>query len=387
MVLCTWLKRRRRRLRFNFRLIEEPEELQCSICAMLFRDPVVTTRGFTYERSALLAYWRSPSCVHGPRDPRSGNSLVDDVLTPNWQIREVVERFLRDNPNYVPRGWPDRTLPPPARAATMEASQELPGGFAVGDVVVSLVDRQLEGVEVLQRGDVGKVLGSAEGPTPGLRCSFLSLGTRNMQPPEITLHSLPGGYKVGDAVVSLIDHAAGGGECILRGDLGRVVSQASVDVKSRLKVNFPKFKGLDVYPEQISPEVLPGGYRIDDIVVSLIDHFGVGDIQLSRGEKGVVAGQATTDPRRRLKVDFPRMRGLDILPFQLAPQVLPGGYVIGDLVISRIDHESLGAQLRQGDIGRVVGNSERACTRLKVDFPNMRGLAILPSQVRAAATS
>lgn len=395
LLLLAWLDRQRRRRRTERRRPprgvtdeepEEPVELQCSICATVFRDPVVTTRGFTYERSALLDYWRSAGCANGLRDPQSGNQLVEEYLVTNWQVRHLVERFLREHPGYTPKGWPDAALPPPTQQADERMEQSLPNGLRLGDVVVCTADRKLADGSLLQKGEVGKVLGWRR-QERRIRCSFLSLdGAVGVDPSEITKQNLPGGFKVGDSVVSLIHHSSQG-RCIHRGEVGRVIAQASANMDVRLKVDFPSLRGLDVHPEQICPESLPGGYSLDSAVVSLIAYFAVAPdghdvLKVARGEQGKVVGQANTDRRVRLKVDFEHVKGLDILPCQIAPLALPGGFSTGDRVVSLINHDSEGMRLRRGDVGFVAGRARSdPVQRLRVDFPDMRDLDIFPAQV------
>lgn len=90
--------------------VQEPEHLLCSITFAMYRDPVfVPESGNTYEREALVQYWRrSPK----PRDPLSNSKVTNTTLHSNWAIRREVHRFLDANPTYTPQGWPNRTLPP-----------------------------------------------------------------------------------------------------------------------------------------------------------------------------------------------------------------------------------------------------------------------------------
>ena len=85
---------------------EPPHHLRCPITLTLFRDPVVTSAGHSYERSALLAAWRAS----GRRDP-STNEAVSESLTPNWNLRQQVQAWLDAHPGVTPEGWPDRRVP------------------------------------------------------------------------------------------------------------------------------------------------------------------------------------------------------------------------------------------------------------------------------------
>jgi len=370
-----------------FKHDEEPVELTCSICFMMFRDPVVTAHGFTYERQAILEFWNSAACSDGPRDPQSGNLPVERQLAPNWEVRRLVGRFLADNPGYIPQGWPDRMQPAPAvGAGEVLTPKDLPGGLQVGDAVVTLVGCRCEGRYDIRKGEVGRTLGrGAAGSLEHVRCSFPDAADVELPLSSITKRNLPGSYRVGDIVVSLIDHSSGPCNRLLKGDIGRVVAQATVDSASRLKVDFPQMMGLDIFPSQISPQELPGGHSVGEEVVSLIDHAS-GDAAVFKGERGTVAGRATTDAKSRVKVDFPNMRGLDIYPCQVCPVMLPGGYALGAKVVSLIHFSTSGLQLRKGDLGEVVGRADvDHKTRVKVDFPSMKGLDICADQLRPVA--
>mmetsp|Transcript_9646 Transcript_9646/g.23025 ORF Transcript_9646/g.23025 Transcript_9646/m.23025 type:complete len:235 (-) Transcript_9646:78-782(-) len=90
--------------------VEEPAELLCPITHIMFRDPVVTTAGFTYERDAIVqALKRS----NPPLDPSSNTTLASKEVVSNWAIRQCVQAFLDQHPNYTPSGWPDRSVPAP----------------------------------------------------------------------------------------------------------------------------------------------------------------------------------------------------------------------------------------------------------------------------------
>jgi len=87
----------------------EPDHLLCPISSCLLRDPVVIVSGQTYERTAILDWWR----VSGsPHDPMSNTLLESDAMIPNWNMRQQVAEFLEKHRSYIPIGWEDRTIPP-----------------------------------------------------------------------------------------------------------------------------------------------------------------------------------------------------------------------------------------------------------------------------------
>lgn len=65
--------------------IVEPAFLTCSITHALFRDPVVTHAGHTYERSALQQAWRT---FEEARDPLTNARLENMTLVTNWSMRQ-----------------------------------------------------------------------------------------------------------------------------------------------------------------------------------------------------------------------------------------------------------------------------------------------------------
>jgi len=102
-----------------------PIELRCPITQALFRDPVMTRMGQTYDRSAIEAYWAS--CEGGVcRDPLSNQEVPSQDVTPNFVVRRLVQQFLDDNPAYTPAGWPSRELAPVMTSNTTTARAASP---------------------------------------------------------------------------------------------------------------------------------------------------------------------------------------------------------------------------------------------------------------------
>ncbi len=59
----------------------------------LMEDPVVDEAGHTYERDAIVEHLR----VNGMSDPVS-RVPVGNRLVPNIAVKQLVEKFLEDNP-------------------------------------------------------------------------------------------------------------------------------------------------------------------------------------------------------------------------------------------------------------------------------------------------
>merc|ERR1712224_610571 len=77
---------------------------------------------------------------------------------------------------------------------------------------------------------------------------------------------------------------------------------------------------------------------------------------------------------------------IEVLKFLRAAEAgnLPaaGGYVMGDKVESDIDFDGKSGKVRKGDVGVVVGRCKQDKDAICVDFPDLKGLGIYPSQIR-----
>nr|ADE76424.1 unknown [Picea sitchensis] len=69
---------------------EVPEYLCCKITLDIFRDPVITPSGVTYERAVILEHIRKV----GNFDPITREPLKPEQLVPNLAIKEAVQDFL-----------------------------------------------------------------------------------------------------------------------------------------------------------------------------------------------------------------------------------------------------------------------------------------------------
>lgn len=78
----------------NAALVDEPKEvpdyLCCKITLDVFRDPVITPGGVTYERGVLLEHLQKV----GNFDPITREPLEPHQLVPNLAIKEAVRAFL-----------------------------------------------------------------------------------------------------------------------------------------------------------------------------------------------------------------------------------------------------------------------------------------------------
>ncbi|KAK9944665.1 hypothetical protein M0R45_010225 [Rubus argutus] len=78
---------------------EVPDYLCCRITLDIFRDPVITPSGVTYERSVILNHLEKV----GEFDPITREPVEPSQLIPNFAIKEAVQAYLQEN------GWAYRT--------------------------------------------------------------------------------------------------------------------------------------------------------------------------------------------------------------------------------------------------------------------------------------
>ncbi|KAJ1261133.1 hypothetical protein BS78_09G004900 [Paspalum vaginatum] len=70
-----------------------PDYLCCQITFEIFRDPVITPSGVTYERGVLLEHLRRV----GNFDPVTREPLKEHQLVPNLAIKEAVQAYLKEH--------------------------------------------------------------------------------------------------------------------------------------------------------------------------------------------------------------------------------------------------------------------------------------------------
>ncbi|GMP90262.1 hypothetical protein CsSME_00041471 [Camellia sinensis var. sinensis] len=67
-----------------------PDYLCCKITLDIFRDPVISPSGITYERGVILDHLQKV----GTFDPITREPLSESQLMPNLAIKEAVQAFL-----------------------------------------------------------------------------------------------------------------------------------------------------------------------------------------------------------------------------------------------------------------------------------------------------
>ncbi|GJM94270.1 hypothetical protein PR202_ga10901 [Eleusine coracana subsp. coracana] len=73
--------------------VDVPDYLCCQITFEIFRDPVITPSGVTYERAVLLEHLHKV----GNFDPVTREPLKEHQLVPNLAIKEAVQAYLKEN--------------------------------------------------------------------------------------------------------------------------------------------------------------------------------------------------------------------------------------------------------------------------------------------------
>ncbi|AQK79611.1 E3 ubiquitin-protein ligase CHIP [Zea mays] len=70
-----------------------PDYLCCQITFEIFRDPVITPSGVTYERAVLVEHLHKV----GNFDPVTREPLKEHQLVPNLAIKEAVQAYLKEH--------------------------------------------------------------------------------------------------------------------------------------------------------------------------------------------------------------------------------------------------------------------------------------------------
>ncbi|CAP31513.1 Protein CBR-CHN-1 [Caenorhabditis briggsae] len=73
---------------------EIPEIMCGKITLELMKDPVIVPSGITYDREEIVQHLRRI----GHFDPVTRKPLTENEIIPNYALKEVIEKFLDDNP-------------------------------------------------------------------------------------------------------------------------------------------------------------------------------------------------------------------------------------------------------------------------------------------------
>jgi hypothetical protein len=120
--------------------VDIPDSIRCPITCALFRDPVMTAAGRTYERHAIAQFWRGRA--RQSVDPMTNRRLEDSRLITNYDKRDEVQLFLDQHPRFCPDEWPDRDLPPPAEMPEFVSDND--GNMQMALLDPLLIENRLE---------------------------------------------------------------------------------------------------------------------------------------------------------------------------------------------------------------------------------------------------
>ena len=77
--------------------MEVPDVLCCKITYTIMRDPVITSSGVTYERSAIMKHLKE----NGNFDPVTRKPCTPSELYPNLAVKEMAEDWIRKYPYTI----------------------------------------------------------------------------------------------------------------------------------------------------------------------------------------------------------------------------------------------------------------------------------------------
>lgn len=77
---------------------EVPESLCCAITMEIMRDPVMTTSGISYERTAILTHFET----NGNFDPITRKECNPWEVISNVNLKKYIEIYLDNNPWAYP---------------------------------------------------------------------------------------------------------------------------------------------------------------------------------------------------------------------------------------------------------------------------------------------
>lgn len=296
----------------------------------------------------------------------------------------------------------------PSRGYSPRAEAVIPGGYHVGDAVISQVTQFFPTGESVNYGDMGTVLGPcADSDHPQasgyLLCTFPKCLEVNMLLIHVASSGyervIPGGYRAGDTIVSQVTMIFPSGDAVMYGDVGRVMGPCSDPSKSnadrRVNCAFPTCAGIDLLTDNLAKPgeelPIPGGYKAGDSILSQVTQVFPNGDKVSYGDKGIVLGPCLDreDPNapRTVRCAFTTCPRVDMLlhcichPGALRP--IPGGFAVGDAVESKVNvAASKTTGVAKGDIGRVLGPCSNPrdpeIDRLVIcSFPKCPGIAMV----------
>lgn len=367
------------------------ETFTCHICLGLLVQPVTATCGhsmcrFCYKQ--MLTRVQHPKCF-------CTQELASVVPQINVSLREAVAAL-----------WPREAQEGETRSAQEEAEVDSQlsccGGFQIGERVLSMVSRAVQQPRGdpdqeewpllrIRRGEEGEVVGPASGDARwrAIRVSFPGWQQAEMAPGEVC-RPLPGGFRPGEQVISLIDYRWPSGCRLHKDDIGEVlgpaIEGAALDVERQVLCRFPNSDAVNVFISQIRRRGVAGGFGVGDTIISLICTD-----QLSVGDEGLVLRRwkPAEDGAERILCGFV-VGDIPMRPTEIC-QRLPGGFRPGDQVVSLINFEWPGdKRLRKRDVGQILGRAMRGVAldeenQVLCRFPHNKSVNVFTSQIRRLA--
>jgi len=107
-----------------------PEEFLCCITKEMMKQPVITSDGHTYERSAITEWLQRHST-----SPKTGQQLPDSTLRPNHSLRAQIIRFREQQALEPLAAWEPEPQEVVQRAQRVETPAQQPQQQAVQVVV------------------------------------------------------------------------------------------------------------------------------------------------------------------------------------------------------------------------------------------------------------
>ena len=223
--------------------------------------------------------------------------------------------------------------------------------------------------------DIGKML---DEDVSGQVLQISSMQARTLQ--------LPGGWSIGDSVVSTVSHSARTGS-ITAGDVGAVLGPSSdtssdhLETKVRVEFASVSLVSFNMHATALLVKAdsslgafyrsgkLPGGLSVGDKVASTVSHLcSTGSI--APGDIGTVRGPCSNasleEPQEKVRVEFEDffinmfattqiVKADSSLGAFYRSGKLPGGWSVGDKVASTVSPTLRTGSLSVGDIGTVQG--------------------------------
>lgn len=112
-----------------------PPDFRCPISLDLMRDPVVSSSGQTYDRESITRWFGAGKSTC----PKTGQVLTNLELVPNKALKNLIQRWCRENGIAVEGGEPGKPEPAPlvtANKAAVEAAR-MTASFLVKKLSVS----------------------------------------------------------------------------------------------------------------------------------------------------------------------------------------------------------------------------------------------------------